>query len=251
MSDVDTQRRHYDDLVRHERPTRYGLSCGWRDRFDPALLERRPALRRALEALFERVVPAGAGTVLDLACGTAYYWPLLARRCRRLVGADLSPAMAAAGRRRHVVEGGLPGLVLCAEAGRLPLATGSVDVVLAVDALHHVAALGATLLEVRRVLAPRTGVLVAVEPNVLNPVVLAAHLVPPEERGALRPNHPWAVAAALRGAFEEVSVEPVTYVSGVESARALRLVELVEPLFARPPLSWVALRRVYRARRRT
>ena len=250
MSGVDFQRRHYDDLVRHERPTRWGLSCGWRDRFDPALLERRPALRRAIEKLLDRVVPAGAGTVLDLACGTAYYWPLLAPRCRRLVGVDLSPAMAAAGRRRHVAEGGFSGLVACAEAGRLPLATGSVDVALAVDALHHVARLRETLAEVRRVLAPG-GAFVAVEPNVLNPVVLAAHLVPPEERGALRTGHPWAVTAALRETFEEVSVEPVTYVSGVESARALRLVELLEPLFARPPLSWVALRRVYRARRRS
>jgi SAM-dependent methyltransferase len=251
VAGIDFQRRHYDDLVRHERPTRYGVSCGWHDRFDPALLERRPALRRALEALFDRVVPADAGTVLDLACGTAYYWPLLARRCRRLVGADLSQAMAAAGRRRHVVAGGPPGLVVCAEAGRLPFADGSFDLVLAVDALHHLAGLGETLREVRRVLAPRAGTFVAVEPNVLNPVVLAAHLVPPEERGALRPNHPWAVAAGLRAVFDEVSVEPVTYVSGVESERALRLVELVEPLFSRPPLSWVALRRVYRARRRT
>jgi len=249
MSRVGFQRGHYDELVRTRRPTRYGLSCGFRERFDPALLDRRPALRRALTALFDRVLPAQIGTMLDLACGTAYYWPLLAPRCERLLGVDISPAMTSTGHASVVERCGLDGRLLCAEATRLPLASGSVDVALSIDALHHVDDLCAVVAEVRRVLGPG-GLLVAIEPNVLNPVVFAAHLIPPEERGALWPHHPWAVHAALREAFDEVSSQPVTYVSGLQSARALRFVELVEPLFDRRPLSTVALRRVYKARRR-
>ena len=51
------QRQHYDDIVRSRRPTRWGLSCGYRDRYDPALLDRRPALRRAWARLLDRLLP--------------------------------------------------------------------------------------------------------------------------------------------------------------------------------------------------
>lgn len=248
-SRIVSQREHYDSLAKTRRPTRYLLSCGFDDRFDPALLEERPALERALTSLFDRVLPRSIGTMLDLACGTAYYWPLLAARCDRLLGAELSPAMAAAGRAYLVNEQERPGQVVSAEAGRLPFSSGSIDVVLAVDALHHVDELSKVVAEVERLLRPG-GLLVAIEPNVFNPVVFAAHLVPSEERGALWPNHPWAVKSALSQTFGEVSVTPVTYVSGLKNQRALRLVELLEPLFHRRPLTSVALRRVYSARRR-
>jgi SAM-dependent methyltransferase len=236
-------------LVRTRRSTRYGLSCGYGERFEPRLLEQRPALRRALDALFDRVLPHDVETLLDLACGTAYYWPLLAPRCRRLVGVELSPAMASAGRHYLVDEMGLGGCMISAEAGRLPIASESVDVVLAIDALHHVADLRSVVGEVVRVLASG-GLFVAVEPNLFNPVVFAAHLIPSEERGALWSGHPWAVKRLLSEVFQGVSVMPVTYVSGLQSPGALRFVQLVEPLFQRRPLSSVALRRVYSARRR-
>lgn len=246
MPDTRQQRQHYDELVRTERPTRYGLSCGYRDRYDPGLLDRRPTLRRVLGRLFDRLLPGSPETVLDLGCGTAYYWPVLAERCDRLLGVDISPAMLARGRRHLIDSRQIPGLLFCSVADRIPLAAASVDVVLAVDALHHVADLDAVLAEVRRILRPG-GRFVAVEPNVINPVVLTAHLLPPEERGAVWPNNPWAVKAALEHRFDDVTLEPITYVSGLQNARILRAVELVEPLFRHRPLSYVALRRIYRA----
>jgi SAM-dependent methyltransferase len=157
--------------------------------------------------------------------------------------------MAATGRAHLVEEQGQPGLIVAAEARQIPFPSGSIDVVLAIDALHHIAVLSLVVGEIERLLR-RGGLFVAIEPNVLNPIVLAAHLLPWEERGAVWPNHPWMVMRALRQAFNEVSVTPVTYVSGIQSPRALRFVELVEPLFQRAPLSAVALRRIYRARRR-
>lgn len=243
-----SQRAHYDRLVKTRRPTRYLLSCGFDDRYDPALLDERPALRNALTSLFDRVLPPTIGTMLDLACGTAYYWPLLAPRCERLLGAELSPAMAAVGRAHLHDEQERPALMVSSEAGHLPFSASSIDVVLAIDALHHVDELPRVVDEIERLLRPG-GLLVAIEPNVFNPVVFAAHMIPSEERGALWPNHPWAVMRALRRAFDDVTVTPVTYVSGIQSPRALHLVERLEPLFHRRPLSAVSLRRVYSARR--
>jgi SAM-dependent methyltransferase len=248
MSCVELQRRHYDNLVGRQRPTRYGLSCGYRDRFDPALLERRPLLRGALNRVLDRLLPEPVGTLLDLGCGTAYYWPLLRQRCHRLLGVDLSPAMAAAGQSHLARRGQLPGILVCGESTELPCATASVDAVLAIDVLHHVPDLHLVLAEAYRVLRPG-GLIVAVEPNVSNPLVFLAHLLPPEERRALWPNHPWAVTGALRHLFEEVHQQRATYVSGVQNKRALRWLQALEPLFELPPLAPVALRRVYRARR--
>jgi SAM-dependent methyltransferase len=243
----DEQRRHYDDLARTRRPTRYGVSCGFHDRFDPALLERRPALRRAMTRLLDAVLPSSIDVLLDVGCGTAYYWPLLAGRCRTLVGLELSPAMAATGRRHRSISGGQPGEVLCSDASRIPLDAGSVDVVLCIDALHHLDGLDGFLAESQRVLRPG-GVLVAVEPNVWNPVVFLAHLLPPEERGALWPNHPLALRGALTRAFGRIEVWPVTYVSGIDSSLALKLVDFADAALRVPPLSLVALRRVFIAR---
>lgn len=98
-------------------------------------------------------VPA-AGTVLDLACGSA---PLADRLPgHRYLGVDLSAAeLAAAGGR------GAP--VARADARRLPLADGSVDAVVMSMALMLVP-LHETLCEVRRVLRPR-GVFVATVPH--------------------------------------------------------------------------------------
>lgn len=244
----DLQRRHYDELARTRRPTRYCVSCGFHDRFDPALLDRRPALRRALSRLFDMVLPPSAGVLLDVGCGTAYYWPLLVERCRHLIGVELSPAMATTGRRHHMSSAATPrGELLCSDAARIPLASGSVDVMLCIDTLHHLVGVDAFLGEAQRLLRPG-GVLVAVEPNVWNPVVFLAHLLPPEERGALWPNHPVAVQRALARVFGVLEVRPVTYVSGLENKLALKLVDAADPVLRVPPLSFVALRRVLIAR---
>lgn len=188
--------------------------------------------------------------MLDIGCGTAYYWPLLSERCERLVGLDLSRQMVACGRRYQEERGQPPkaSVMVCGAADALPLASESVDTVLVIDVLHHVEWLEVMLGEARRLLRPG-GSFTAVEPNVLNPVVFAAHLIPGEERGAIFPNHPWKIRRALRAVFGELEVEPVTYVSGIESEGALAWVDRVQPLFERPPLSTISLRKIYRARR--
>ncbi len=242
------QRRFYDDLVRTKRPTRFGLSCGFEDRFDPALLERRPALKRALSEVFDSVLPDEIGTMLDVGCGTAYYWPLLVERCDLLIGTDLSPAMAATGRRHHLETTGLTAHALCGDATDIPLATSSVDVVLCIDTLHHLESLTDFTLEVSRVLKPG-GCLIAVEPNVWNPVVFAAHLLPPEERGAVWPNHPLLITRAIRRCFGSLEARPVTYVSGFDNELALRFVGLADKVLRLKPFSIMALRRIFVARR--
>jgi demethylmenaquinone methyltransferase/2-methoxy-6-polyprenyl-1,4-benzoquinol methylase len=107
---------------------------------------RREPLARGL-AFADRPVER----VLDVAGGTG--------RAGRALGADASVTVvdAAGGMVREARRNGLA--AVRGDAARLPVRSASVDAVLVVDALHHVANPTATVAEARRVLRPG-GVLV-------------------------------------------------------------------------------------------
>lgn len=93
-----------------------------------------------------RAVRIEPDAVLDLGAGTgAALAPLRARFPHAMIiPIDLTPAMLAAGAASGV----------CADAARLPLADGSVDIVFSNLMLHHCPAPDAVLRETRRVLRP-------------------------------------------------------------------------------------------------
>ncbi len=114
------------DLV--NRMMTFGLDQSWR--------------RRTVAAL---ALPPSA-LVLDLACGTGDLSRLAERRGYRVVGADLSAGMLAAG-------GGITPVVE-ADAARLPFPDGAFDGLLCGYALRNFTDLAATLAESARVLRP-------------------------------------------------------------------------------------------------
>ncbi|GAA4882669.1 class I SAM-dependent methyltransferase [Kitasatospora terrestris] len=107
----------------------------------------------AAAAAVERLLPPGARTVLDLACGTGIVTRRLRRPGRTVIGVDRSPGMLAAAAQR------LPGGLVRADATRLPLVRGSVDAVVTVWLLHLLPDPLPVLAEAARVLHPG-GVLV-------------------------------------------------------------------------------------------
>ncbi|MFI9615014.1 class I SAM-dependent methyltransferase [Streptomyces sp. NPDC052023] len=78
------------------------------------------------------LVPQGARSLLDVACGTGIVTRRLAvaRAGMRVIGADLTHAMA-----RHAAER-LPGAVVLADCRRLPFRDGEFDAVASVWLLH-------------------------------------------------------------------------------------------------------------------
>ncbi|MET9433736.1 methyltransferase domain-containing protein [Streptomyces sp. NPDC006551] len=111
-----------------------------------------PRARAAAEAVL-RLVPPGARTLLDLACGTGLVTERLGRPGLRVHGFDAAYGMARKAAQR------LPGRVALADARRLPLPDASVDAVSAVWLLHLVPFADAIVAEAARVLRPG-GVLV-------------------------------------------------------------------------------------------
>ncbi|MEU8529496.1 MULTISPECIES: class I SAM-dependent methyltransferase [Streptomyces] len=112
-----------------------------------------PRAAAAADAVL-RLVPPGARTLLDLACGTGLVTERITRPGLRVYGADAAPGML------HKAAERLPGRVVRADARRLPLPDASVDAVSAVWLLHLVPFAAEIVAEAARVLAPG-GVFVA------------------------------------------------------------------------------------------
>ena len=90
---------------------------------------------------------AGRGLALEVGCGTGHWLGVLAGHTRRICGLDLSAGML---RRAHAPASGLAQ----GQAGQLPLASASVDLLICVNALHHFPDKRLFMAESRRVLRP-------------------------------------------------------------------------------------------------
>ncbi|MFJ9811905.1 class I SAM-dependent methyltransferase [Streptomyces sp. NPDC101158] len=106
-----------------------------------------PRARAAADAVL-RLVPPGARTLLDLACGTGLVTERLARPGLAVYGADAAHAML------RTAAGRVPDGVVRADARRLPLRDGALDAVSAVWLLHLVPFAEDVVAEAARVLRP-------------------------------------------------------------------------------------------------
>ncbi|PSP46562.1 SAM-dependent methyltransferase [Halobacteriales archaeon QH_1_68_42] len=100
------------------------------------------------------------GVGLDIGCGNGRHTALLAECCDRAVGLDASRALLDVAREQAYAQSSLAQ----GDAGRLPLASGSVDLAVYVATLHHLptrAGRIASLTDLARVLAPGARALVS------------------------------------------------------------------------------------------
>ena len=115
-----------------------------------------PALSREVTndlTVLERLVPLSGRDVVDIGCGGGVLVRALGARGARVTGVEISESQLAAAVRD---DGGSGARYVVGRAEGLPLADGSVDVVVFMRALHHVAppAMLDALREAARVLRP-------------------------------------------------------------------------------------------------
>jgi SAM-dependent methyltransferase len=124
---------------------------------------------RHYHPLLLRQVRPGCAEALDAGCGTGELARLLAARCARVTGIDVSPNMVAEARRRSA---GLDNVEYAvADIMTAPLAPGGFDCIATVAVLHHLP-LDAVLARLRELLRPG-GVLLVLD---LRPTRLPADL---------------------------------------------------------------------------
>ena len=97
--------------------------------------------------------------VADIGCGTGYLTRGLAKKAKTVVAVDNSPEMLSIAQ-RGIREKEENVRFLLGEAGRLPLAADSIDLLFANMLLHHLIDPGEALREFARVLKPGGGVVI-------------------------------------------------------------------------------------------
>ena len=177
---------------------------------DPVYTARKAA--KILAILEEAVGPRLAGCVgLDVGCAAGGITAGVAPALGAMLALDYDAEHLA-----HAPAGRDPALAFVrGDAQRLPVADGSVDVVVCAQVYEHVADAGALVAEIHRVLAP-DGVCLFSGPNRLDPVErhyglpflawlprpLADLVMRLTGRGARYPEHPltyWGLRRLLRG----------------------------------------------------
>ncbi len=107
---------------------------------------------RLLSHLRHPILPSGPFTVLDIGAGNGGVAFAFANdRRNRVIAVDYVPNMQAATCRRLLASAVTQ---IASDGGRLPIASGQVDLVLLVDVLEHLAAPRAVAAEIMRVLRP-------------------------------------------------------------------------------------------------
>jgi SAM-dependent methyltransferase len=140
-----------------------------------------------------RSVLVARPSVLEPGCGRTTRLAGHRHRIRRLVGVDLD---VAAGEENLSLDEFVPGDA----AGPLPFAEGSFDIVYANFVVEHLARPATAFREWRRLLPPG-GSLVITTPNIANPAVRAANLLPQHARVAIKRG---VTGAAERDVFPAV-----------------------------------------------
>lgn len=130
-----------------------------------AAWDDNPVRRAVALAFFNAVLPlagpAASGAVLDFGCGTGLLGLLFAADARRVELVDTSPAMAQVLRGKIAAQGLANVAVHLGDVADLALPEASFDLVVSLNALHHIPDIPPVLEQLRRLCAPDGHVMVA------------------------------------------------------------------------------------------
>jgi len=207
------QREFYDELTQKKVRSKKPFSCGYEDRYNPRLIiddEQSYALFNDLAFHF---VPHGKKVVLlDLCTGSGIYLPILSKYAETVIGVDISWGLLKKAQEMKE-ELGLENVMLFqAQAESIPLKRDIFDLVIMIDAIHHVENQEKVMTEVQKV-AKKGALFLLIEPNIMNPLAFLAHLIPEEERGALRSNTKGGLRRLLRSYLDELQIKPFNHIA--------------------------------------
>lgn len=211
--------RHYKQIIQERSKTKFAR-CGYSDRFDPFALNKNKHVCNLYTRLFQSyLTDIPCEKLLDIGCGTGIYFDALAKYTKEIEAIDLSRDMIEIAC-KYCKENMLTNIAPKVGSARaLDYSNEYFDVVIALDVIHHVLDFEQMLNEIYRVLK-LGGYFFVFEPNVCNPLMFFAHIIPKEERLALRRSRPTKLFSALDGKFETVRwdgiCELVTQCKGIK-----------------------------------
>jgi SAM-dependent methyltransferase len=227
-------RDHYGRVLQTKAPLYY-------ERFDPDILEKRPLVRDLVAGTFAKLIPEKATNLLDVGCGTGFYFPLLTEHAENITGIDVCAPMLEEAR-QLIEQKGLANCRVCeGSALDLPFEDNTMDVVHSWDFLHHVPDVPKAVSEISRVLRPG-GRYVALEPNILNPSIAWYHLRRRSEWRLFLQNQ-FRIPRLLRGEFDVRVSYDNTIISFLDE-RTWWLWKSIDRLTSIPPFRLLSFRYV-------
>jgi ubiquinone/menaquinone biosynthesis C-methylase UbiE len=187
------------------------------------------------DRIFSMFFPNNAGRLLDVGCGTGLYWPVLSQYAEQIIGVDYSESMINEAR-RLVRSKGISNIEARVQNGEdLDFPPDSFDTILCMDVLHHIPDIKRAIDNFSRVLKPG-GHLLAVEPNTFNPLIFFAHLIPAEERRAIKRNYAPVLCNLFKIHFRNIQVTRINFIASAESEEQLKRVESIGRFISKIPI---------------
>lgn len=177
-------------------------------RFKPGILSH-PVLEYYTRMKLEHLREYRVGDVLDIGCGTSFYYPILSEYAETITGIDYSRQMVDISR-KFIEEKGLKNItVQQMDMEEIAFNGRKFDTVLSMDVFHHTHDIPGIISSVHDVLKP-DGLFLTVEVNPNHPLALAHNLYRLEERGVLK-TFPWKLIPLLKRHFEVKKVSYLQY----------------------------------------
>ena len=242
--DSSSTRRFYEDLTTGR--TSRGL-WGYEKRFDPERVKAKPSVQRHFTSVVASRLRS-TDAVLEVGCGPGGFLSAIAPHCGSIVGVDIVPAFVERCQATIEANGLTNARAVLSEDGTVPCATGTFDVVMMIDAIHHCDDPRAVLADVRRVLKP-DGLFLIFEPNKGNPALALMCCLDRNEWGLLRLGSRRAYRALLGDGFV---VETSTYsglMVGPEAPAAIAIADFLSTSRASRILGWLSPKIFIAARR--
>ncbi|MBA4368652.1 MAG: hypothetical protein C0403_13555 [Desulfobacterium sp.] len=210
------QRNHYDQLAKIRQKSNVPFSCGFDERYNPFLLVNDAEIYQYFTELLSQRFPAEKGVVLDCCSGSGIYLPLIAAFSKRLVGIDLSFGLLRESKKIIEWMDSAKTSILQSEAESIPMKSDSCDLVVMIDSFHHIEHPESVLKELFRV-AKKNATFLLIEPNIINPLVFLSHIIPKEERGAIRRNTRKKLVKMISPYVQNLQITPMNYVASNKS----------------------------------
>lgn len=212
-------------------------------RYSPYMILRNKTNKAYISKQFELLFTKRTyKKVLDVGCGTAFYYPLISNKVNKIYGIDFSNNMLKHAKKFCKINHINNSKFYLGNAEELPFDNDEFDIVFCFDFLHHAINTDRVIKEMFRVVK-RGGIVAAIETNPLNPLMLFFNLFySPIEHGILK-TFPFMVKKKFTQHTKEgVEVKYNRYIFPLFSAtpdlgrKSLSLLNNIEAIINKLPL---------------
>ncbi len=153
-------------------------------RYHTELFEENKFVRQRISELFQSLFTEKTQTLLDIGCGTGFYFSALSKYTDKLYGIDVS-TLFLKDAKKLIERNEIKNACVCMSLSEaLPFSDKSLDCVFLFAVLHHLQNVDKAIEETYRVLK-RNGKCIVIEPNILNPAMFLFLCFKKHERGIL------------------------------------------------------------------